>query len=193
MPRRGNPGGLMGLRRVPSSVSASGVWDSDEQSLAKRAGIWPNTPINAVPVESITYSQSTVYGSTSAATVTNMTDGLLTGDQTATNISGFEFIKMDLGALCNVNRVVIGTASASHPPGGWHQSYTNDCDLHYSTDNSNWTFIVNTGELQTPQMEAPKLHTVSFSTVQARYIRISKNSYIALTEFYALSPGQTFP
>lgn len=183
----------MGLRRVPSTGSASGVWDCDEQSLAKRAGIWPGTPLSGVPVESITYSQSTVYGSTSAATVTNMTDGLLTGDQTATNISGFEFIKMDLGALCNVNRVVIGTASGSHPPGGWNQYYTNDCDLHYSTDNSNWTFIVNTGTLQTPEMEAPKFHTVSFSTVQARYIRISRNSYMALTEFYALSPGQTFP
>lgn len=41
MPRLGNNGGLMGLRRVPSTGSASGVWDSDEQSLAKRAGIWP--------------------------------------------------------------------------------------------------------------------------------------------------------
>lgn len=31
----------MGLRRVPSTSSASGVWDCDEQSLAKRAGVWP--------------------------------------------------------------------------------------------------------------------------------------------------------
>lgn len=33
----------MGLRRVPSTGSASGVWDCDEQSVAKRAGIWPVT------------------------------------------------------------------------------------------------------------------------------------------------------
>lgn len=185
--------GLLGVRRVPTTGTASGLWLPNEQVLAKRAGIWPSTPGNAVPVESITYSQSTVYSSTSAATATNMTDGLLTGDQAATNISGFEFIKMDLGALCNVNRVVIGTASVSHPPGGFSQYYTNDCDLHYSTDNSNWTFIVNTGELQTPAMEAPRFHTITFTTISARYIRISRNSYIALTEFYALSPGQTYP
>lgn len=43
MPRLGNNGGLMGLRRVPSAGSASGVWDCDEQSLARRAGIWPST------------------------------------------------------------------------------------------------------------------------------------------------------
>ena len=41
MPRLGNNGGLMGLRRVPSSGSASGMWDCDEQSLAKRAALWP--------------------------------------------------------------------------------------------------------------------------------------------------------
>lgn len=193
MPRLGTNGGLIGPRRISTTGNASGSWALDEQCDAVRQAIWPGVSLNAVPVESITYSQSTVYGSTSAATVTNMTDGLLTGNQTGTTTSGFEFIKMDFGVLCNVNRIVIGTASGSHPPGGWSQYYTNDCDLHHSIDNSNWTFIVNTGTLQTPEMEAPKLHTVSFSTVQARYIRISRNNYIALTEFYALSPGQTFP
>ena len=43
MPRIGNNGGLMGVRRVPGTGEASGIWDFDEQSIAKRAGIWPAT------------------------------------------------------------------------------------------------------------------------------------------------------
>jgi hypothetical protein len=38
-------GGLMGVRKVPATGSASGLWVSNEQSLAKRAGIWPLGPI----------------------------------------------------------------------------------------------------------------------------------------------------
>lgn len=34
-------GGLMGVRRVPTAESAPGLWVSNEQVLARRAGIWP--------------------------------------------------------------------------------------------------------------------------------------------------------
>ena len=34
-------GGLMGVRKVPTTGSASGLWVPNEQSVAKRAGIWP--------------------------------------------------------------------------------------------------------------------------------------------------------
>ena len=34
-------GGLMGVRRVPTIGTATGLWDQNEQSVAKRAGIWP--------------------------------------------------------------------------------------------------------------------------------------------------------
>ena len=34
-------GGLMGVRKVPTTGSASGLWDQNEQSVAQRAGIWP--------------------------------------------------------------------------------------------------------------------------------------------------------
>lgn len=34
-------GGLLGVRREPSSFAASGLWFLNEQSAAKRAGIWP--------------------------------------------------------------------------------------------------------------------------------------------------------
>ena len=36
-------GGLMGLRKVPTTGTATGVWVSNEQVLAKRAGIWPGS------------------------------------------------------------------------------------------------------------------------------------------------------
>jgi hypothetical protein len=35
--------GLLGVRRVPTTGSASGIWAPNEQSLANRAGIWPST------------------------------------------------------------------------------------------------------------------------------------------------------
>jgi hypothetical protein len=34
-------GGLMGVRRTPTIGTASGLWFQNEQSVAKRAGIWP--------------------------------------------------------------------------------------------------------------------------------------------------------
>jgi hypothetical protein len=34
-------GGLMGVRRTPTVGAASGLWFQNEQSVAKRAGIWP--------------------------------------------------------------------------------------------------------------------------------------------------------
>lgn len=36
-------GGLIGARRVPATGAASGLWLPNEQSVAKRAGIWPTT------------------------------------------------------------------------------------------------------------------------------------------------------
>jgi len=36
--------GLLGVRRVPTTSSASGLWVPNEQSLSKRAAIWPSTP-----------------------------------------------------------------------------------------------------------------------------------------------------
>ena len=35
-------GGLMGVRKVPTTDTASGLWVPNEQSLARRAGIWPS-------------------------------------------------------------------------------------------------------------------------------------------------------
>jgi hypothetical protein len=42
-------GGLMGVRKVPTTGAASGVWVPNEQVLAKRAGIWPIVGPAAIP------------------------------------------------------------------------------------------------------------------------------------------------
>jgi len=36
-------GGLMGVRRTPTTSAASGLWFQNEQSVARRAAIWPTT------------------------------------------------------------------------------------------------------------------------------------------------------
>lgn len=150
-----------------------------------------NAPVGEdVPVGSIAYSQSSVYIGTSAATNGPMTDWLQTGTQTGTNSGVGQWIKMDLGATYTVDRVVVGNASGTVPPGGWGSGYTNNLDLQYSLDDSTWTTILNTGDKSANGF----LYTLSFSAVSARYIRLITPSalYIALTEFYALAPGQVF-
>lgn len=44
----GSNGGLIGARRVPAMSSAGGLWSVNEQSLAKRAGIWPISSAGSV-------------------------------------------------------------------------------------------------------------------------------------------------
>jgi hypothetical protein len=181
-------GGLMGKRKVPAQQSASGVWTLDEQLLAQREFDWPL--VGVVPIAAIVYSQSNIYSGTTAAANGPMTDGLQTGTQTAVNVGTGEWIKMDLGAAYNVDRVVIGNSTPSVPPGGWGNTYTNNLDLQYSLDDSSWTTIVNTGDKSAFNF----LYTLSFSAVSARYIRLITPSslYIAITEFYALSPNQEY-
>jgi hypothetical protein len=38
-------GGLMGVRKVPTTGAAPGMWSPNEQSVAQRAGIWPEVVI----------------------------------------------------------------------------------------------------------------------------------------------------
>ena len=41
MPRFAFNGGVSGIRRVPTTSAATGIWDLHQQNEAKRAGIWP--------------------------------------------------------------------------------------------------------------------------------------------------------
>ena len=180
-------GGLLGKRRVPTISEAKGLWFPNEQSVAKRAAIWPASPGDLILVGSITYSQSSVYSGVSAADNASMTDGSFNNDRTATNSTlDLDWIKMDLGAVYPVDRVIVGTGTSSIP-GGWSWDYTDNLDIEYSTDDATWTNAGNTSNITGNGIYT---YNVSFS---ARYIRLSSTGWVVASEFYALSPGQTYP
>jgi len=179
-------GGLMGVRRTSTTGAASGLWFQNEQSVAQRAAIWP-LGITNINVASITYTQSSVYSGTSAATNANMTDNSTANTGTATNADAPGWVRMDLGQLYVIGSVIVGTGTSSIP-GGWSYTYTENCNVQYSSDASTWTTAFNTGTFGANGIYT---FTVSFT---ARYIRIANPStWLALTEFYALAPGQTYP
>jgi hypothetical protein len=134
-----------------------------------------------IVLSQISYSQSSVYPGTTAITNSIMTNGSITDTGAATNSGAFEFIKMDLGYMFAVGSVVIGTAT-SNIPGGWSKSYTQGKTVSYSIDDNNWITAFNTGTFATDGIYT---FGVGFN---ARYIRIESNGWLAVSEFYALSP-----
>jgi hypothetical protein len=112
-----------------------------------------------------------------------MTDGSVTNDGAATDGATSVWIKMDLGASFEIYEVVVGTAT-SNIPGGWDKSYTENKNVQYSTDNTNWTTAFNTGSFASNGIYT---FAVSFT---ARYIRIFNSTtgglgiYVAISEFY---------
>jgi hypothetical protein len=57
--------GLLGVRRVPGTGSASGLWVPNEQVLARRANIWPSAPItdpNFAAVQLLLHGEGTNNG-----------------------------------------------------------------------------------------------------------------------------------
>jgi hypothetical protein len=84
-------GGLMGQRRVPITSGAPGVWFSNEQSIAKRAGIWPSyipDPGGFSPSPSYTLAGESAFGTTS----TNPSSfGFYFGTTTGVQLNGLGF------------------------------------------------------------------------------------------------------
>jgi hypothetical protein len=142
--------------------------------------------VTSVPVGSITYSQSSQYSGVGAATNALMTNGSELDSVTATNGGSSEYIQIDLGAAYDLGSVVVGSAS-SNIPGGWSPTHTSTRDIQYSTDGSSWTTLFS---LPTYSSIADIYrHAVN---INARYLRLAKNSFVAASEFYALANGQTY-
>jgi hypothetical protein len=141
-----------------------------------------------VDVSGITYAQSSVWSGSTAASNAIMTDGSFTNTGAATDIGNPAWIRMDLGFSTKVSTIVVGTAT-SNIPGGWNRSYTENRNLQYSNDAVAWTTATSTGTFA-----ANGIYTFAVS-FKARYIRIAttSNDYAAISEFYALSPGQSYP
>jgi hypothetical protein len=174
----GTNGGLIGPRRVPNGGSASGIWDLEEQKLAKGAGIWVR-PLG-------TYSQSSLYSGATAASRANMTNGSFTDTATATDAAtggASAFVKVDYGESVYITTVTIGTATGNIP-GGWSKDYTNNSLVQTSDDDSTWTTLFNTGTFATEGIFT-FYGPGNFTPVSARYVRIAKaDAYVAVSEFY---------
>jgi hypothetical protein len=141
-------------------------------------------PTPEIIVSQITYSQSSIYGGTTPVSNSIMTNGSFTDTGVATNSSALEWVAMDLGSVKSVGQVVIGTATNSIP-GGWSKFYTENRNVRYSIDGTTWTTAFNTG---TFAVNGIYTFNVDF---EARYIRIEHNGWLAISEFYALSPEPT--
>jgi hypothetical protein len=137
-----------------------------------------------IPLREIVYSQSSLYFANTPATVETMIDGSTVGSATGNNFDQLAWVKMDLGDEYTVDRVFIGTATTTMP-GGWDKFYTENANLQYSLDDQNWTTFANTGEFESEGIYQFDVF------ISARYIRIARTNYVALTEFYALVSGQT--
>ena len=109
---------------------------------------------------------------------------------TGTEDSAFEFVQVDLNGVYNIKGVVIGCdwlgpkADAWNPSepslgGSWGKSYTENCDVESSLDGKNWNFLFNTGVFEKPIQIYPV-------NTRARYLRITSEGYMAVTEFYAI-------
>lgn len=144
-------------------------------------------PTTDIPVNSITYEQSSTFPSTFAADNLSMTDKTLVNTGAATDLGNPAWIEMNLGSIRNVRKVIIGTATSAIP-GSWDKSFTENKIVEYSNDRSVWTTAFNTGTFA-----ANGIYTFD-TDFPARYIRIrtTSNDYVALSEFYALGLGQTY-
>jgi hypothetical protein len=96
----------------------------------------------------VTYTQSNVFASNSAATYTNMNnnnaDGSANGGETGLNQVANNFVKADAGTSKYITHIVIGYDYLNSLPGTWGVSYTEGLSVQGSTDNSSWTTVATT-------------------------------------------------
>lgn len=146
------------------------------------AEVPPVPPANTIDIATIVYTQSSTWYANAAATNAGMTNGVTAETlQTGTDATGsLQWVQMDLGSVCAVKTVYVGSDFTEALAGGWGKSYTENRDMQYSLDGSTWTTFTNTGTFSTPL----KTFSVLFD---ARYIRIVYSGFIAVTEFYATS------
>lgn len=151
---------------------------------------WPArniyAPAVSINVAAITYSQSSVYVSNTAASNATMTNGSAAETSaTATNNGSTQFVRMDFGGICPVAKVFIGTSSSALA-GGWGDNavWTNSAELQYSIDGTSWTTHSTLAGLTAAAINEI---AVSFDASAVRIFRPATANYIVVTEFYATS------
>jgi len=135
-----------------------------------------------------TYSQSSIFAGTTPASTAIMTDGQFNNTGAATDLDNPAWIKLDLGNVYEDFQIIIGTATNSIP-GQWNKSYTENKNIQYSTDNTNWTTAFSTG---TFPADGIYIFNANFA---ASYIRIATtgNDYLGVSEFYVRSTRPELP
>lgn len=188
--RSENPGGTPRTGIIESGVRQGVGWSSyngasDIFNTINVQLIDASDPFNGTPQQltNTVYTQNAKYGSGNVfATYSTMNDGTASGASGATATStGGDWVKADCGAARNIAYIVIGYDYLSNLSGGWGVSYTKDVKVQGSLDNSTWTDITLTPDYTTTG-SSNGLVTVPLY-VNYRYIRLTKNSYFALTEF----------
>jgi hypothetical protein len=186
-----------GLGKVPPLPAASGSFSITGNSatlflfplrMSANAGVFAVTG-NAASLKwpilpsAITYTQSSLYVGTTAASAANMSNGSVSDTATGTDSGPSEFVRMTLPRTTPISKVFIGTATNSIP-GGWDKSYTENRIVEYSTNNgSSWVSGFNTGTFVSNGIYE---FAVSWSNVTDIRIRQATTGYLALTEFYAV-------
>ena len=100
--------GLLGVRRVPTTATASGLWVPNEQVLAKRAGIWPASPV--VPAVGEAFGGGFFAGYISHTSNGVATHALIVAPK-ATGASGTSYTISTNLAIKTSNTTTAGTTS----------------------------------------------------------------------------------
>lgn len=173
-------GGLLGPRRQTSTEDAPGLWTLNEQALLRLEGLWPFGI--GLPYREFVYTQSSIYPGTVPASVDVLQDGLLDPNQlVATNSSAKDWVQLDMGASYPIDRVVVGSPPAST---GWGPGYLTGVRIEASSDGSNWSTI---DDPLAPFDGSPsRIATITVTPTSCRYLRVFRNNFIAISEFYPL-------
>ncbi|MEY4066630.1 MAG: Bifunctional hemolysin/adenylate cyclase precursor, partial [Pseudomonadota bacterium] len=137
-----------------------------------------------------TYTQSSENPSGSTAQSSFLTDANIQGSVAATNAETGAWIRVDLRRNYLIDRVVVGTPSLASTAPLNQKSLTENKIVEYSLDGFTWKTAFSTGTL-------PGFGVYKFDVdFHARYLRIRNASedsgVLAVSEFYALSPGQIY-
>lgn len=141
------------------------------------------------------FTQSSVYAGQVAASVSNMSDPNGNGDSvtgTATDASGTQFIRADLGTAKTVTRIRLGGGSLSGW-GGIVPTYLLGSAflIQHSDDGSTWTTLNNTFVDGTNDGASERDVDIFVPPTTARYFRLTRSGDIATATFRVF--GYTAP
>lgn len=176
---------------VPASVGEISTGSAGQGVDSVASGSAPNGNDGLIIIELLdaddpyaagTWSQSSVYGASVAASRANMTDpepdgASVTG--TGTQSAASSWLKVDLGSALSVGRITLGAGTI--PWFGNSAAYLNGATIDYSHDNSAWTTVATvSGMSDTGTVE----RDFTFAPVSARYWRIHRvSNYLACSTF----------